>query len=148
MSLSFVISGGASWACDLRAPTRHAAPAADTVARKRRRLCADCITCLLSLKSRQIDHANLPHPLTLLRPRCDRPCNSRAAECSQQFPPSDGDCHTPLPCEVRKGNDTTPSACSLHVREGGRRCFRPRTSMTAEVNHAAAAAHRYSKTCH
>src|SRR5215472_768864 len=27
----------------------------------------------------------------------------RAAECGQQFPPSDGDCHTPLPCEVRKG---------------------------------------------
>src|SRR5262249_10839430 len=36
---------------------------------------------------------------------------SRAAECGQQFPPSDGDCHTPLPCEVRKGNDTTPRAC-------------------------------------
>src|SRR5262249_59673378 len=29
----------------------------------------------------------------------------RAAKCGQQFPPSDGDCHTPLPCEVRKGND-------------------------------------------
>src|SRR5262249_10763114 len=28
---------------------------------------------------------------------------SRAAECGQQFPPSDGECHTPLPCEVRKG---------------------------------------------
>src|SRR5881396_2700122 len=27
---------------------------------------------------------------------------SRAAECGQQFPPSDGDCHTPLPREVRK----------------------------------------------
>src|SRR5262249_23799009 len=36
---------------------------------------------------------------------------SRPAECGQQFPPSDGDCHTPLPCEVRKGNDTTPRAC-------------------------------------
>src|SRR6516164_8370723 len=61
MSLSFVISGGASWACDLRAPTRHAAPAADTVARKRRRLCVDCITCLLSLKSRQIENADPAH---------------------------------------------------------------------------------------
>src|SRR5262249_28390931 len=39
------------------------------------------------------------------------------AECDQQFPPSDGDCHTPLPCEVRKWNDTTPRACSLHVQE-------------------------------
>src|SRR5215467_5666511 len=35
---------------------------------------------------------------------------SRAAECGQQFPSSDGDCHTPLPCEVRKGNDTTPTS--------------------------------------
>src|SRR5215831_2168618 len=40
------------------------------------------------------------------------------AECDQQFPPFDGDCHTPLPCEVRKGNDTTSRACSLHVRGG------------------------------
>src|SRR5262249_16518586 len=38
-----------------------------------------------------------------------------AAECDQQLPPSDGDCHTPLPCEVRKRNDTTPQARSLHV---------------------------------
>src|SRR5262249_3206440 len=52
----------------------------------------------------------------LLRARRERP-RSRAAECSQQFPPSDGDCHTPLPCEVRrKDNDTTPPACSLHDR--------------------------------
>src|SRR5215475_10471502 len=34
------------------------------------------------------------------------------------IPPSDGDCHTPLPCELRKGNDTTPRACSLYVRGG------------------------------
>src|SRR6516164_1435395 len=47
----------------------------------------------------------------LLRARRERPCGRRAAECSQQFPPSDGDCHTPLPREVRKGNDTTPRAC-------------------------------------
>jgi hypothetical protein len=40
--------------------------------------------------------------LGLLRARRERPRN-RTAECSQQFPPSDGDCHTPLPCEVRKG---------------------------------------------
>src|SRR6516225_9950495 len=39
----------------------------------------------------------------------------RAAECDQQFPPPDGDCHTPLPCEARKRNDSTPRACSLHV---------------------------------
>src|SRR5262245_6384298 len=33
------------------------------------------------------------------------------AKCSQQFPPPDGDCHTPLPCEVRKGKNTTPRSC-------------------------------------
>ena len=38
----------------------------------------------------------------LLRARRERPCSRRAAERDQQFPPSDGDCHTPLPCEVRK----------------------------------------------
>src|SRR5262249_17902636 len=54
-----------------------------------------------------------------LRARRERPRRRRAAECGQQFPPSDGDCHAPLPCEVRKWNDTTPLACSLHVREGG-----------------------------
>src|SRR6516225_7816041 len=54
----------------------------------------------------------------LLRARRVRPCHRSTAECGQQFPPSDGDCHMPLPCEVRKGNDTTPSACSLHVRGG------------------------------
>jgi hypothetical protein len=41
--------------------------------------------------------------LGLLRARSERPRRRRAAECSQQFPPSNGDCHTPLPCEVRKG---------------------------------------------
>src|SRR5262245_22297924 len=41
----------------------------------------------------------------------------------QQFPPSDGDCHTPLPREVRKGNDTTPRACCLRVQGGWRWAF-------------------------
>jgi len=45
----------------------------------------------------------------LLSARCERP-RRRAAECGQQFPSSDGDYHTPLPCEVRRGNDTTPRA--------------------------------------
>src|SRR5262249_31037391 len=35
----------------------------------------------------------------LLRARRERPRCRRAAECCQQFPPSDGDCHAPLPCE-------------------------------------------------
>ena len=46
--------------------------------------------------------------------RAPRP-RDRSAECGQQFPPSDGDCHTPLPREVRKRKDITPRACSLHV---------------------------------
>src|SRR5262245_35828924 len=34
--------------------------------------------------------------VSLLPPRRERPRGRSAAECSQQFPPSDGDCHTPL----------------------------------------------------
>ena len=32
----------------------------------------------------------------------------RAAQRGQQFPPSDDDCHTPLPCEVRMRKGTIP----------------------------------------
>src|SRR6516162_7649413 len=53
----------------------------------------------------------------LLRARRERPRRG-AAECDQQFPSSDRDCHTPLPRRVRKGNGTTPPACSLHVQGG------------------------------
>ena len=51
--------------------------------------------------------ANAEH-LRLLRARRERPRSRPAAERDQQFPPSDGDCHTPLPREVRKWNDSTP----------------------------------------
>jgi len=47
----------------------------------------------------------------LLRTRRERLGRRRAAECGQQFPPSDDDRHTPLPCEVRRGKDTTPREC-------------------------------------
>src|SRR5262249_44751189 len=68
----------------------------------------------------------------LLRACRERPCR-RAAECGQQFPPSDGGCHTPLPCEVRKGNDTTPRACSLAVQGGQNAgCCRPASGSKAE----------------
>src|SRR5262245_9980976 len=40
--------------------------------------------------------------------RRERPRGGCAAEGSQQFSPSDGDCHTPLPREVRRGKDSTP----------------------------------------
>ena len=50
--------------------------------------------------------------------RRQRPRRRRAAERGQQFPPSDGDCHTPLPSEVRKWNDTTPRTCGLHIQGG------------------------------
>src|SRR5262249_52845281 len=54
----------------------------------------------------------------LLRACRKRPCSRCSAECSQQFSPSNGDCHTPLPREVRKWKDTTPRACSLAVQGG------------------------------
>ena len=68
----------------------------------------------------------------LLRPRRERPRDSRAAKCGQQFPPSDGDCHTPLPCEVRKRDDTTPRACSLAV-QGGQGCWSLRPQFLAST---------------
>src|SRR5262245_46607841 len=49
--------------------------------------------CALTQKA---DGRRLPR---LLRLRRERPSRYRAAECGQQFPPSDGDCHAPLPCE-------------------------------------------------
>src|SRR5262249_49482587 len=54
----------------------------------------------------------------LLRARRERPC-SRAAECGQQFPPSDGDCHTPLPCEVRKGTIPRHERAVFTFKEAG-----------------------------
>jgi hypothetical protein len=63
---------------------------------------------------RAVDEPNYRHS-RLLRTRRERP-RGRAAECGQQFPPSDGDCHTPLQCEVRRENDTTPRACRLYVQ--------------------------------
>src|SRR5215475_4287545 len=47
----------------------------------------------------------------LLRARREWPRRRSTAECGQQFPPSDGDRHAPLPREVRKGKDTTPRVC-------------------------------------
>src|SRR5262249_47594967 len=71
--------------------------------------------------------------LRLLRPHRERPRDRRAAECSQQFPPSHGDCHTPLPCEVRKWNDSTPRVRSLHVQGGQNAgCCRPASGSKAE----------------
>src|SRR5215471_10283934 len=81
----------------------------------------------------------------LLRACRERPCGRRAAACGQQFPPSDCDCHTPLPREVRKDNDTTPRACSLHVQGGrmlvasasvvGFNCTTPAASLLAKRRH-------------
>jgi hypothetical protein len=51
----------------------------------------------------------------LLRLRREGPRRSRTAKCGEQFPPSDGVCHTPIPCEVRKRKDTTAPACSLQM---------------------------------
>src|SRR5262249_37044985 len=77
------------------------------------------------------EHADAPHSLGLLRACRERPRGRRAAERHQQFPPSDGDCHTPLPCEVRKSENTTPSACSLPVQRGARCWLLPPLSSAA-----------------
>src|SRR6516165_5557482 len=70
--------------------------------------------------------ADTQHLGLLLCARRERPSRYRAAECGQQLPPSDGDCHTPLPCEVRKENDTTSRARSLAVQGGQNAgCFTP-----------------------
>src|SRR6516165_12039596 len=75
--------------------------------------------CLRIALGKAHQHADPPHPVGLLRARREWPSQRRAAERYQQLPPSDGDCHAPLPREVRRGNDTTPRACSLHVRRAG-----------------------------
>src|SRR5215467_4940133 len=89
-----------------------------------------CVPVALRHSNQQADPLDL---LRLLRPRRERPRCCRAAECSQEFPPSDGDCHTPLPREVRKGNNTTPLACSLHVQGGqDAGCCHPASGSKAE----------------
>jgi hypothetical protein len=42
-------------------------------------------------------HGDPANSVGLLRARRERPRCCHAAECGQQFPPSDGDCHTPPP---------------------------------------------------
>jgi hypothetical protein len=70
---------------------------------------------------RVVDDADARNFPLLLRARREWPRGCRTAECSQQFPPSDGDCHTPLPREVRKGNDTmTRACCPLTARHSAR----------------------------
>jgi hypothetical protein len=55
----------------------------------------------------------------LLRARRERPRNHCAAKCGQQFPPSDGDCHTPLP--QRKDPDLLLSGfCSPSIDTSNR----------------------------
>src|SRR5262249_27918115 len=43
----------------------------------------------------------------------------RAAECDQQLPPSDGDCHTPLPREVRNGTIARHERAVFTFQEAG-----------------------------
>src|SRR5262249_17182541 len=67
-------------------------------------------TAAARLQSRAIlrwhEHADAAHPVWLLRAPRERPRSGCAAQCEYEFSPSDGDCHAPLPCEVRKRNDT------------------------------------------
>src|SRR5262249_11650606 len=68
------------------------------------------------------EHANASHRLALLRARRERPLR-RAAKCSKKFPPSDGDCHTPLPCEVRRERYHATSVQSSRSRRQDAGCF-------------------------
>src|SRR5262245_4183523 len=61
----------------------------------------------------------------LLRARSERPRCRGAAECGQQLPPSDDDCHTPLPCEVRKGRYHATSVQSWRSRRAECWLLRP-----------------------
>src|SRR5262249_6401717 len=64
------------------------------------------------------EHADAPHPLGLLPARRDRP-RRRAAEYGQQFPPSDGHCHTPLPREgAVKGTVSRHERAVFTLKEG------------------------------
>src|SRR5262249_51556903 len=65
--------------------------------------CCQSAQRLLVIVSPRQQHTDPPHALGLLRPHSERPRGCRATERDQQFPRSDEYCHTPLPCEVRKG---------------------------------------------
>src|SRR5262249_48037767 len=69
------------------------------------------------VRGRGVQHTDPPRRARLLRARRRRP-RSRAAECSQQLPPSDDDCHTPLPCEVRKGTIPRHERAVFTFKEG------------------------------
>src|SRR5262249_35921898 len=89
--------------------------------------------CLNRIRWRSRFEVTHAENVRLLRLRRERPRCSRAAERDYQFPPSDGDCHTPLPCEVRKWNDSTPRVRSLHVQGGQNAgCCRPASGSKAE----------------
>src|SRR5262249_26866937 len=62
--------------------------------------------------------ADARRPTRRLCTRRERPRSRRAAECGQQFPPSDGDCHTLLPCEVRMERIPRPKRSVLPVQVG------------------------------
>ena len=54
-----------------------------------------------------LKHCDAPHPLGLLCTCRERPRDRRAAECGQQFPPSDNECHI-RPSHARCVNGTIP----------------------------------------
>src|SRR5262249_26500963 len=67
------------------------------------------------------DHVDMPVRKVALRmrPAChQQPSRRRTAKCGQQFPPSDDDCHTPLPSEVRKGTIPRHEAAVFTLKEG------------------------------
>src|SRR5262249_39291970 len=89
-------------------------------------------TFRIPVRRRRVEKPDHRHR-RLLRPCRERPRHRCPAECGQQFPPSDGDCHTPLPCEVRKRTDPTPRACSLAVQRAGCWLLRPLSSASTAL---------------
>src|SRR6516162_3671595 len=80
------------------------------------------------------EDADAPHRAgLLLRPRRERPRRCRAAERDQQFPPSDGDCHTPLPCEVRRETIPRRERAVLPFKEGRMLAPPPRWSANCTI---------------
>src|SRR6516225_7329917 len=77
-SRTVVVSGGPSWAHEAAAPMRPATPADESVDRKRRRLCVDCIMGSLLLRCE-------PTLCATLRNSCNAELEFRYRACFHLF---------------------------------------------------------------
>src|SRR5262249_17435135 len=94
--------------------------------------CEDAKSCVrflrmlmvLSLDRRIISQKPNAIP-ALMRARRERPRCYRAAEQRDELSPSDGDCHTPLPCELRDGTIARHERAVFTSKEGRMLVKRP-----------------------